>query len=75
MEGHSSARLSVREADQPALTGPTGEEMGSSSGMHPPLANQTGEGAHRSPEVDLASEAAADSSGLFTDDEVLPVFV
>jgi hypothetical protein len=74
MEDHSSASLSEREANQPALTGPPGEEMGSGSGMHPPLADQTEEGAHRSQEVRPASGAAADSSGLFTDDEVLPVF-
>jgi len=74
MEDHSSASLSEREANQPALTGPPSEETASNSGMHPPLADRIEEGAHRSPEVRPASDAAAGSSALFTDDEVLPVF-
>ena len=74
MEDHSGANLSEREANQLSLTAPPGVETGSDSGVHPPLADQIEEGADKSPEVRPASVAATGSSGLFTDDEFLPVF-
>jgi putative transposase len=74
MEEHSSGSLSERETNQSALTAPPAAETASNSSTHPPLAGQKEEGAHSSPEVSPAPDARAGSSGLFTDDEILPVF-
>jgi len=74
MGDHTSASLSEREANQTTHTGPPGEDIASSPGMPPPLPHQTEESAHRSPEIRSTSVTGAGSSGLFTDDEVLPVF-